>query len=341
MEVDTLDEKQKIVDFLHENLTKRSDVRRFEWLYVNNPWGKARVWFAFGENGIDLLGVAAAFPRMVKIAGKDSLGWNLGDFVIRRDYRSLGPAVLLQKACLKPVLDGEIPFCYDHPSTSMVAIYKRLGLLKSSRVIRFVKPITVDRYIRKYLPQGVASRGISTVGNRVLGLQDRRKRTTAKLDIKLHEGRFDDEFTSLSDRCTNSYTVCGKRTADYLNWRYLDNPLQDFEIVTAREHGDLVGYGVLTKNSEDVFLFDIFADQSGPAASLILLFVTDILRQRRASSLSIPVIESSPLTETLKASGFFPRESADVVFCTRPSGPLDSVVNRGKNWFLTCGDRDI
>jgi hypothetical protein len=339
--VDPAIECKAIVDFLYENLTKKSDHRRFHWLYMGNPCGKARVWFACEENCADVLGIAAAFPRSVRVQGKDIIGWNLGDFVIRRDFRSLGPALSLQRACLAPVLEGEIPFSYDHPSKGMLAVYKRMGISETSKVIRFVKPITVDRYVQKYLRGGLASRGISKVGNTVLGIKEWRGRNAPDLNIQVQPGRFNDEFTVLNDLYSGSHLVCGQRTAEYLNWRYLDNPLQDFEVVTVRRKSELVAYGVLTKNEEDVTLYDIFGDTSRPVINALLLFVSDLLRQRKVYSISTPVIATSFLAESLRTCGFFPRESADVVFCTKQGGTFDGIVNREENWFLNCGDRDI
>lgn len=333
--------QEEIVRFLFENLTKKSDQRRFEWLYRKNPWGEARVWIAREEGDPEILGVAAAFPRMVRARGKDYLGWNLGDFVVRRDFRSLGPALALQKACLKPVLEGEIPFCYDHPSKGMFAIYQRMGIASTFKVIRYAKPVTVDRYIQKYIRNGAVARGMSTIGNKVLLIKERKGRIGAGLDFQVHRGKFGEEFDSLNERSLDRHVVCGHRTSAYLNWRYVDNPLQDFETVMVRKSGKLAAYSILSVSADDAFLCDLFGDGDRSVSTAMLRFVSEFLRHRKVRSLSAPVIATSSLTESLIDAGFYPRESEDVVFCTKRGGVLDGIVDKGENWFLNHGDRDL
>jgi Acetyltransferase (GNAT) domain len=333
-------DRQTLIESHYQYLTKQSDDRRFDWLYKHNPYGPARVWIAFDEKTEMVIGTAAAFPRKMRVCGENLLGWILSDFCIREDFRSLGPALLLQRACLSLVQEGEMPFCYDYPSSRMLAIYKRLGVPPFGAMVRFVKPLRIDRKVGEILGDGVLARVLSAGGNLALALRDRRRRIAKGYTILSHEGRFGDEFSRLFQRVASRYRVCGHRMATYLNWRYLDNPLRRYEVLTVRRDGELLVYAVFTHMDREAVLADVFGEGSPEIIEELLAAVAAILRQRRVVSINAPVLDSHPIIPVLQRVGFYPREQTPVVVCTRPNEPLAGVVLQKKNWFLTHGDRD-
>src|SRR5215467_13505719 len=95
---------------------------RFRWLYRENPFGPARVWLALDDTGRTPVGMASVFPRRGYVRGSEVLGCVLGDFCISEDYRSLGPAAKLQRACLSSIKACDFAFYYDFPSSGMIAV---------------------------------------------------------------------------------------------------------------------------------------------------------------------------------------------------------------------------
>lgn len=70
----------------------------------------------------------------------------------------------------------------------------------------------------------------------MLALGDRWPRRNG-LSVSLHDGRFGEEFSDLARKVGNRCGACVQRTADYLNWRYLANPLYSYEVLAARRDG--------------------------------------------------------------------------------------------------------
>src|SRR5262249_19654328 len=93
-------DRDELIRFLYQDLTNRSDDKRFDWLYLNSPAGQGVVSLAIEEPSSRTVGAAAVFPRQFWFHGKPKRVWVLGDFCITRDSRTLGPALLLQRACL-------------------------------------------------------------------------------------------------------------------------------------------------------------------------------------------------------------------------------------------------
>ena len=68
--------------------------------------------------------------------------------------------------------------------------------------------------------------------------------------------RFDGRFDDLFKRFTSGHKVITiKRSSEFLNWRYVDNPYRDYGIFAAVADGELVGYMVVaTVTREDMGL---------------------------------------------------------------------------------------
>jgi GNAT superfamily N-acetyltransferase len=343
-EIDVETERDTIVEFLSEHLSGHGGAAHFDWLYLANPDGRARAWLAVADKADEAVGVAAAFPRRVRIGGQEMLCWNLGDFAIKPEYRSLGPAVILQRACLETVLDGTVPFAYDHPSCNMMAIYKRMGISETGRVIRFVKLLRVDEKVVKFLKYSVVASGVSEIGNVVLSIVDQGLLVRRRHGAGALEGRFDDRFGKLERMRAREFQVVGARNEAYLNWRYLDNPLHEHEILTMEAGSQLLGYVIIRHEENNATLLDLCAEKIEKNATVVdglVAGVIETLRSKGTLALNAPLLENNPLVPSLKRWGFKARESYPFVVSAPCPGELSETVRDARNWFLTAGDRDV
>src|SRR3974390_952369 len=117
-EADLASDDAALIELVRTNLGQTDTAaQRFQWLYRDNPYGPARAWLAFDGSGPPV-GMCALFPRLAYVNGNEVLGCVLGDFCVSKQYRSLGPAVQLQRACLSAIESGQFSFGYDFPSRS-------------------------------------------------------------------------------------------------------------------------------------------------------------------------------------------------------------------------------
>lgn len=322
-------DRSEIIRVLREYLTEHSDDKRYDWLYLQNPNGRARAWIASDDSDGRTVGVAGAFPRTMFRDGAAGPGYVLGDFCVSTDARSLGPALALQRACLKGIA-AENAAWFDLPSDTMVAIYRRLGFKSAGSIMRYAKLIRLDEKVRSRVPYPVLATGISTVGNLALRLQARRAAVSAEVAIGVHDARFGDEFTRLNTEAAALAPVYASRSAEYLNWRYRDNPMRQYLTVTARRKGELTGYAVVAVDGSEWRIGDLigFADDSASAG--ILAHLEDLARRGGAEKLTALAMEQSAAGAALKRGGFSPREGHPVIVS---AGSAD-------HWFLMDGDRE-
>ena len=334
-------DREVIVEALRRHLTPKANGQRYDWLYRRNPHGKARGWIARDTTSGTFVGVAAAFPRRLLLRGAPQLAWVLGDFCISEHYRSLGPAVQLQRALLAAVAEEPgLAGWYDFPSHSMAAVYKRLGVIEQASLVRMAQPLRVDRVLAHALGSTLLARWLAPIGNIWLAVGVQRKGIDASVSIEFHIGKFGDEFTSLAREASPSYDACIERSAEYLNWRFAENPLERYECLVAREAGRLTGYAIFTHNAEDAILVDLFGIKQESIFGRLLGFLAKHLQKRGAATISAPIVEGHPWRNVLQEAGYRVRETSPFVVCPGTSSTAQVFKTPRGPWYLMHGDRD-
>jgi hypothetical protein len=338
-EADLDSDRALLISLMSRNLPRRTDGPIFDWLYRGNPQGPARVWIVHRVSLDVVIGAAAAFPRRMCVNGSQATGWVLGDFFIDRKHRSLGPALQLQSACLEVTKSSSGLFCYDFPSAGMLAVYKRLGVEVTGRMLRLAKLLRVDRKLREFVHIPIVQPIFSAVTNALFTIATRKPLTDPSLEFCVHEGQYDGEFSILAEKQCGGFGVCIQRSAEYLNWRYRNNPLATHECVTAHRHGKLVGYVIYAQVGEDAVVVDLFGEEDQAMIKGLLVDVSSRLTNRGVMTLSVWLNEFHPWLSWYSEMGFRLRDSAPIVCVPAPS--FAGTMNiRNMKWFLMQGDRD-
>jgi hypothetical protein len=330
-------DRSAVIALLSRHVNPAYDRRRFEWVYRDNPAGPGRLWVAVDGSTGDLIGTAGALPRRMCIDGTQVTGWALTDFCISDTFRSLGPALRLQRACLEDLAGDGGALWYDFPGRSMEAVYRRLGVPPCANVRRWVRPLRTYAKLRERLGSGILARAASLPVDLAIAWATRAPRASSPVSVAPHPGPLGDEFTDLAHRVTPAAGICVWRSAEYLNWRYHDNPVQPHELVTARLAGRLVAYAVLTRDGDAATLVDLFGETE-PLRALVRGTMAR-LRTRGSLGVSAWVGETHPYASLLRELGFRPRETAPVVAGAVAGSPWARAIHDA-SWLLTYGDRD-
>ena len=329
-------DERPLIDLLQTNLPYRQHADFFQWLYRDNPAGEALALVAADPDSRQIVGAAAAFPRLLHCAGATVRGFVLGDFCIDPKHRSLGLALALQRACLEAISTPQPAMVFDFPSQTMLAIYKRLRIEVNAALVRYAKPLRADRPIAALVPVPVVARGLSLVVNAGLQLRDSGKRA-ADWTIAVEAGPWGEEFTEAARQWSPRAGICVLRTADHLNWRYRRHPAQSYEMWTARQSGKLRGYMILHVDREDGMIDDLLAEDDSVCGAL-LAEATAVARQRGLHTLNAPWLPTHCGRQILEQSGFHARESHPAVLLA-PAEP-GQAAPAPDQWYLTNGDSE-
>ena len=335
---DPVSDRALLMDLLSRNLSPDAGGRRFEWLYLENPHGPARVWVATDQGTGRGLGAAAAFPRRLLVRESVRLGYVLGDFCIDQHHRSLGLALQLQRACLEQIGSTPLLLAYDFPSERMMAIYRRMQVPPAGQLVRWAKPLRTNRKIGNLVRSQALAGLLAVPFNELLKWMDFASFPNSGWTIVYHEGSCKEEFTHLAHSVGSRYGSCVERSAEYLNWRYLRHPVVHHEILSARHDRELRGYVVFSHTDEDAKIVDLFGFSDTRMWTALVAQVVALLRDRGVVTLSIPALASSPWTGLLKGWGFHPREVTPIV--VYGPGEMSALDENTSSWFLMDGDRE-
>ena len=323
-----------LLTLLQEQLSPLIDRRRFDWLYRQCPHGVATVWVAEESGSGKLVGAATVFPRRVHFDGSSRNGFVLGDFCVSANYRSLGLAIQLQRKCLESIRNGAFAVGFDLPSKSMLAIYRRLGSAPSGQMLRMARVLRTEGKIAAKVKSETATLILSKAANALLKLQGGSLEIKSGISVEIQQGRCGKEFTDLSYGVGDRLGTCVERSAEYLNWRYLDHPQRKYEILAARRQGRLEGYLTLCQEGPVATLVDWFGRDPLELRKDLIRGMLALLNTRGCESVQVAVLESHTYRGDLQSLGFRPRESSPVIFWG------GAVQQPNRNWLLMDGDRE-
>ena len=338
---DLIRDRHAIVGLHKKFLAPHCDEKRFDWLYCQNPFGSPLVWIAQEIGSGEAVGTAAAFPRSLQVGSKKEFGWVLGDFCVSDAYRSLGPALQLQRKCLEGVGLGENSIWYDFPSRKMLAIYKRLKIFPSCNMVRFVKPLRIDRRVESWVKGGFLQKGLAELGNKVLNWTTKTVSVRKGLTFHSHGEERGSEFTETFEEIGEQLGNCLERTAAYVDWRYAQNPLYTCRLLTARLNDRLKGYIVYADIEGEAIILDLFGHKEQDIILGLIGQVIEKVRDRGSQSLSVSMVERHIWIPFFESFGFKPRDM-DPVIIQNPMGENQRTNGEydGASLLLMQGDRD-
>ncbi len=348
-EADLVKDRQIMVGILTNNRSVAGfDYdKRFEWIYLNNPFGKAKAWIIWDDKKNIPVGFTGVFPRPVFVEGKQYIGWNCGDFSIEKKYRALGVALKLRRAAKECIDDNNPPFLYAHPNERMEIIHLKVGHKKIAQMHRYALPIRVTRQVKAIVKSTKLSFFLAKPANLLLSFKYRFNTflgLSGKIydDVQVHKGH--DE---LYRKMTEAFPVVADRSSKYLQWKFGSNPNRKYQQFDMFYKNHLVGTIFFVRKDDVVHIIDVLVDDFDRFSSqLFRMFINNVRKNFKRSivSLSFIIEEFNPFIPDLKKLGFKFRPDATsgvIAYSNEEKNPdLAAAVMDGKKWFMTVGDRD-
>jgi len=256
------------------------------------------------------------------IDGKLVLCGQVAEFAVDEAYRSLGPAMMLQRASFEPVDSEEVALCYDCPPHDRgMSTFIRLAMRPSCELTRYAVLLRSDEVVAKKLGQGAWTKPLIAGANLLLSTR-RVNHSKSSLEICSLKGRFGDEFTELDRLVPSSGIIRSSRSAELLNWRYCDRFESNVDVLIARSKGDLVAFLACAVDPDGrAAILDLFGRSLEDAGLPLLGAAIELCRRKSAFCLEGYCSEASELKAVFKAAGFRARErAARVVAYAKPGG---------------------
>jgi len=336
-------DKQDILALWKRNFPNIPEAR-YDWIYKNNPAGPAFCWLLKETRQKKIVGATALFPRRFFCGGKWITAGIAGDFMIDKKHRTLGPALLLQKTAL---LNGnEIPFniLYGFPNkisepALLKAGYKILGEIHS-----LTKPLKSYYYLKRNVNFPLITKPLSFLFDLVLKISSR-ERYSKNTEYEFETlTSFDQRIDTLWDSVKTQLFMIGERTSSYLNWRYIQSPHKNYQVLALikKKNRAISGYIVYEINDNKAYIDDILSANMNEALDSLLSGFLLYQRARGIDAVSISFIGCNVLREKLKKYGFSLRDNSRKVIGYSVPGITDlRDALEKENWYLLPGDNDI
>lgn len=341
-------DEEKLIEILDRNLPDRPN-RKIHKKRHTNPLGPGWSWVAYLDGTDTIVATASSFPRAFWVDGKKVLCSQVVDFAVEASHRSLGPALLLQKATFAPVISGETAFCYDCPPHDRgMSTFARLRIHARCEVFRYAFLLRADEFLGKRVGTAAWTKPLVATANVMLSLR-RSRRSGAGIEIRQQAVSFDDEFSQLDETTPNEGEVRGSRSADDLNWRYREDsttasasPITSMEtlrLLVARRAGELVGFAVLSFQTNGIAcISDFFGRDIAEFGSPLLDAIVDICHQERLTRVDGFCSENCALSGLLQQAGFRRRQRIFSVVPYENGHATTKLLSENLSWPFGCSE---
>ena len=347
----TPDIENKIIEF-YQNAFQHRDHKliesRWKWMFLKSA---ARldidpVMWIYNESN-SVIGFTGAIPVQFQIGKEIKITYWLVDTMVLKSCRRLG---LGPKIMIEAVKD--VPFSLSLGQTKeMRSILYQLGWEKVSSFNSYVYPLQPHMILKDKLSP-VLTKPVGTG----LSIRQFAKRFLTKgkfeaFDIKEIQS-YDVQHDELWNKVKNDYQCASTRDSSYMNWKYIDQPGQNFINLEIISDGKIIAIVVLTikePSSASSYLYRraIIVDLViSPLNTNLLFSVWESIRKKcialEADSIVFELINRK-IEDSLLTYGFLRREPTRflLVHPKKISEAEKGKIIVSDNWFVTTGDSDI
>lgn len=312
----------------------------YDWLYRQNPYGRAQVWVTVERASGRILKTGANFPWPVWRGLEAIPGSVNGDAATVPEWQRKGLSEIRRTVRRSHPWQGKrCSISGPNENSRAVSVkdgtaHKILGSLPGA-----VLPLrVVQNPERSRLPAPLLA-----MSNRMLdGV------ISAWHALALHEAadlriepvpRFGAEHDPVTLRTMLFSGYWCPHSWRFLNWRYLDHPVESYETVGLWRSDVLLGYAVVRVTGPRATLAEFAIDVDDPGAAKTLLSgAIDLARQAGCTALTFFGTPSWRHWRLFRLAGMLPVRTSNFMEISYDLDPEGSLNPR--NWQLMPGDRD-
>jgi len=331
------------LQLLERYVTTKQAKERYQWLYKNNPQGRAETWLAYEPTKREIVGFTSIFAREFLISGKSVLGGIGFDAFVRPDHRRRGIALKLHRASLKAMATGEVAFrfmCGPPTSANLEALVKAgsqvVGALRYIGIPFTARGLMTmlrcpDNYTEKVVNYGAPLDMILTQVRKIFN------RASLNITVKV-ANKVDSRYDQLWNKIAANFPVVGLRDAKYLNWRYLQNPVCSQQLLSLEYKGELLGWAVLEFASKGCLLVDYLLPLEEGLAKETLSALVNYVAQQKIHRLTLRFNFKGQYAGLFRGHAFLPGRTIERFQLLSNEKELYPPLLEQQNWHFTNGD---
>ncbi|MGZ2371891.1 GNAT family N-acetyltransferase [Ancylomarina sp. YFZ004] len=344
--------KYKIVDLKVEtiNLFKGcfdingspKEKQNIQWQFFENTESNCFVEIAFDVVKNKTAGIYATSCVKFKINNITQTGTQSLDTITDSDYRGKGLFTMLAKSVFEKEEQAGVALVYGFPNgNSIHGFEKKLKWQVLDPLPFLIKPLKSKYFTDKikflqFLPN--------------LNLSYSKFSKNKNYYIK-EVNSFPLQVNEIWENFSSHFKVAVIRDHEYLNWRYLKKPNEDYKIAhcysTENEYIGFVVFVVKEKHKGKIgYIMELIYDVAKPeAATYLLNFAIAAIKKEKADCILSWCLPHSPNYNIFKNKNFFTMPEKirpiELHFGARAfKEELKPIINKRENWYLSYSDSD-
>jgi hypothetical protein len=316
---------------------------RYDWLYRENPHGRALTWLALDPATGEAVGCTSVFPRRVVVEGIERVGSMGGDCYIEPAVRRRGLATKLHVRSFADMRGRGVDFMYGPPVPNNLAALLKAGSKVVTNFKRWSRPLTGRGAYEAMLGSSPSDLEARLTGWPIMLFDKITRVETGGLALQQIDG-FGPEFDDMFHRSAASHKIVCVRDRAFLAWRYLSSPARLQTPFAVKRHGELTGFVALEFSSGHASIVDLFCAEDPNLVDAILQLVLDQCVSAGYSGIEISLTSECLTARRLRRFGFIGRDERGFQVAISAQGGQDrqaAILSCPKAWHFTMADKDM
>jgi Acetyltransferase (GNAT) domain len=320
----------------------KKNIEQLDWVHFKNIPKEQLVSFAKKESQV--AAIYAAMPVFFKLKdNKRVLACQSLDTITDKNHRGKGLFITLAKDVYSKAKNKNCHFVYGFPNGSSVhGFTKKLNWKLHDPVPFLVKPMRLGYFLSKIPVVKAASKVLNfplSIGNK--------PRLSNKQQIKSITS-FGAEYDALWSRFSQNIAVCINRDANYMNWRFVDKPLENYcryAIYDGEALKGIVVYCLKAKHGGNIGYIMELVCENDYYGKKLLFYALSHLKKEKVDACLTWCFDHSPNRKAFEKSLFLklPKKLQNIELhfgfaCFNEEA--NSLLSEKENWYISYADSD-
>lgn len=336
------EEFERIYEVVDAAFGRKRSRDHYDWIYRRNPCGRARCWIVVERESGAILKTGAGFPWPIWRGRQALKGTLSGDACTVPAFQRRGLAAVRRDFVENHPWHRD--FCgIAGPNEGSRIVTQKAG--KGDELLGPLRggtlPLRAAFLLEKALLPAALSQPLGVLADPILRLwRDSALRGGAAEQERIEAvPRFTNDFDEVTERCMAWPKFWSPHNADFLNWRYLDHPVESYVAIASIEADRPMAYAVVCLEREKATLaeFAVEVDATRRRAALLSAAI-GVARQAGAASLNFFAPPGWRHWPFFRRVGFLPYRTKNHFEAFGARFEPEALDIR--NWQVTPGDRD-
>ena len=300
------DEIQKLYKIIYPE----KDCSKFDWLYNQNPLGKADMFVARDDTTNQVIGAYVIIPMLLSIHGQPALTGQAIDGMVHPDYRGKHLFNRLVAEVFEKV-KSKYKYLIGFPNNMSRGSLIKAGWIEMGEFVTWSLPLQPKAVLGSVSKIPLIGSIANVLAKPLLSLYRMYYASKFRLhDIELKpldNDSFEIESTQLSISKINP--VMTVRDIDFIRWRLLTVPKENYQTLVFKRDNDFLGYisYKITQHSAEIVDFIISPEPENIKAA-ISLFI-DHCQKEKCKAIHFQLSENAYCCDSFRACGFIKRKT--------------------------------